>query len=386
VRGQPARGTWAPAEASRAVLVLVLLSAGGRSAAQDAASCLECHRQGGQDLSFPSGETRSVTVDPTAWDASIHGSAGLDCTACHTTHEGYPHAEVTDPGYRAYARQRVEACGACHEEQAKGFADGVHFAMFQAGNQKAALCTDCHDPHQGKRLTDPDKGGSLLPAARAAIPDTCARCHAPIVEQYKSSAHGAALLGEGNPDVPTCIDCHGVHRITDPRTARFRVNSPKICATCHTDTVRMAKYGLSTAVLRTYVADFHGTTVTLFQKQHPDQTTNKPVCFDCHGVHDIPHTRDPQKGIRTKANLLRTCQQCHPGATADFPDAWMSHFIPDRQRTPLVFWARALYMVLIPTTIGGMLLFVTTDFVRRRRDRRRASDPAAPSPGPEKPE
>lgn len=384
MEGRPARRPRAPAVARvlGSIPLLVFLCVGGRSAAQDAAACLECHAQPGQEFSFASGETRSASLDPKAWAASVHGGAGLDCTACHTTHESYPHAEVKEKGYREYAHLRVEACGACHEEQVKGFADGVHFAMFQAGNHKAAMCTDCHDPHQGKRLTDPDKG-ALLPGTRAAIPETCARCHGSIVDQYKKSAHGAALLAEANPDVPTCIDCHGVHRISDPRTARFRVNSPKICASCHTDAARMAKYGLSTAVLRTYVADFHGTTVTLFQKQHPDQATNKPVCFDCHGVHDIPHTRDPQKGIRTKDNLLRTCRQCHTGATADFPDAWMSHFIPDRQRTPLVFWARAFYLVLIPATIGGMLLFVATDFARRRIDRRREGAPKAPAPGSE---
>ena len=32
----------------------------------------------------------------------------------------------------------------------------------------------------------------------------------------------------------------------------------------------MDKYGISTQVLNTYVADFHGTTVTLFEKQSPD--------------------------------------------------------------------------------------------------------------------
>jgi hypothetical protein len=134
----------------------------------------------------------------------------------------------------------------------------------------------------------------------------------------------------------------------------------------------MARYGLSTAVLRTYVADFHGSTVTLFRKEHPDQQTNKPVCYDCHGLHDIPHTRDPQKGLKIKANLLKTCQQCHPAAADNFPDAWMSHFIPSRERTPLVYWAGWFYRILIPGTVGGMLLFVSTDFVRRRIDRSRA--------------
>ena len=40
-------------------------------------------------------------------------------------------------------------------------------------------------------------------------------------------------------------------------------------------------------VLNTYVADFHGTTVVLFDKTFPDQPTNKPVCTDCHGFHDV---------------------------------------------------------------------------------------------------
>jgi hypothetical protein len=166
------------------------------------------------------------------------------------------------------------------------------------------------------------------------------------------------------------VDCHGVHDIADPRTVRFRLASPRLCADCHTDERRMAKYGLSTQVLRTYVADFHGSTVTLFQKQHPDQVTNKPVCYDCHGVHDIAHTRDPQRGLRVKQNLLRTCQSCHPGATPNFPDSWLSHYIPTPERSPWVYWMSVFYEVLIPSVVGGMVVLVSLNFARRRRDRR----------------
>ena len=65
----------------------------------------------------------------------------------------------------------------------------------------------------------------------------------------------------------------------------------------------MQKYGISTEVFNTYVADFHGTTVTLFERQHPDQPTNKAVCTDCHGVHDI-QARD---ATRTPTWSRRTC-------------------------------------------------------------------------------
>jgi predicted CXXCH cytochrome family protein len=344
----------------------------GRGFAQEA--CLECHGLPGQELAFKGGDKKDASLDPAAFAASAHGIAGLDCQTCHAEHSDYPHSEVKEETARRYELARAAVCQGCHEEQAKKFADGVHNAMLQSGNEKAAVCTDCHDPHRAGRLTDPDKG-TLLAASRGAVPRTCARCHGAVYEQYRASAHGAALADEGNPDVPTCIDCHTVHSTPDPRTARFRVNSPKICARCHTDEKKMARYRLSTAVLRTYVADFHGSTVTLFQKAHPDQQTNKPVCYDCHGVHDIPHASDPRKGLRVKENLLRACRKCHPEATAAFPDAWMSHFIPDPEHTPLVYWVRRFYDVLIPLTIGGMLAFVALDYARRRRDRPRPSVP-----------
>ena len=72
-----------------------------------------------------------------------------------------------------------------------------------------------------------------------------------------------------------------------------------------------------------------------------------------------------------KANLLQTCQKCHPDATANFSDAWLSHYIPTRERTPLVYWSRLAYQILIPGVVGGMALFVASDFLRRRLDRRR---------------
>jgi predicted CXXCH cytochrome family protein len=357
----------------RAAGILVLM--GARVFAQEA--CLECHGVPGQEVVFAGGDSKDASLDPAAFSASAHGAAGLDCQTCHTEHSDYPHPEVKEQTARRYELARTTVCQGCHEEQAKKFADGVHDAMLQAGNEKAAVCTDCHDPHRGGRLTDPETG-TLLATARGAVPRTCSRCHDAVYSQYRTSAHGAALADEGNPDVPTCIDCHTVHSTPDPRTARFRVSSPQICARCHTDEKKMARYGLSTAVLRTYVADFHGSTVTLFQKTHPDQETNKPVCYDCHGVHDIPHANDPGKGLRVKDNLLRACRKCHPEATAAFPDAWMSHFIPDRTRTPLVYWVKRFYDVLIPLTVGAMLLFVALDYARRRHDQRGPTSSPAP--------
>jgi hypothetical protein len=342
---------------------LMLLGAPAR-----AQECLDCHGQPGSTVSFKDGSSKDITIDPQAWAASVHGQMGASCTDCHTEHKEYPHPELKAGSARDYTLSHYTSCEQCHDEQFKKQLDGVHLKAVAGGNKNAAVCSDCHNPHAQKKITGED--GKLLPEGRVGIPQTCARCHAEIQKKYRESVHGHALV-DGNPDVPTCIDCHGVHDIPDPRTAAFRLASPRMCADCHTDAKKMAKYKLSTQVLRTYVADFHGSTVTLFQRRHPDQVTNKPVCYDCHGIHDIASKSDPKKSLQVKANLLRTCQKCHPDATASFSDAWLSHYIPTKDRTPLVYWSRLAYQILIPGVVGGMVLFVASDFLRRRLDRRR---------------
>jgi hypothetical protein len=137
----------------------------------------------------------------------------------------------------------------------------------------------------------------------------------------------------------------------------------------------MGRYGISTDVFDTYVADFHGTTVVLFEEIAPDQETNKPVCIDCHGVHDMRKHDDEESRV-IKQNLLRTCQRCHPDATANFPDSWLSHYQPSPERSPIVYFVDIFYKVFIPGVLGAMIVYNLTDIRRlvseflkeRRRD------------------
>jgi hypothetical protein len=138
----------------------------------------------------------------------------------------------------------------------------------------------------------------------------------------------------------------------------------------------MSKYGITTEVLNTYVADFHGTTVTLFEQVSPDTPTNKPVCTDCHGFHGITSVDDPTAGIAIKANLLIRCQRCHPSVTSEsFTDAWMSHYVASPTKFPLVYYVNLFYKFFIPAVIGGMLVFVISDIIRRRLDARKGGLP-----------
>jgi len=344
-------------------------------------SCLECHADPGVTMKLEDGSLVSMYIDQAVYQVSVHGQLGYGCVQCHTDIDGYPHPEFSASDRRDLSLALYDACFQCHSGQYERTLDSVHEAALEAGNRLAAICTDCHGAHDTPRLTDP-RSGDLLPEARLHIPITCAKCHNAIYGKYLTSVHGNALVNEENRDVPTCIDCHGVHNIEDPTTARFRLLSPEICAKCHTDPKIMDKYGISTDVLNTYVADFHGTTVAIFEKVSPDAPTNKAVCYDCHGVHDIQNVSDPQSGLEFRQNLLKRCQVCHPDATTNFSDAWLSHYIPSPDHNPLVYYVNLFYSIFIPGVLGGMAVLVVLDVVwqiRRRRSSARveSSEPEA---------
>ncbi|HAV76389.1 MAG TPA: cytochrome C [Anaerolineae bacterium] len=327
-------------------------------------SCLFCHQQEGMTIDIGE-QPLSLTVSGDHFSTSVHGVEGVACVDCHTNIRTVPHPEIIADNSREFTLTFYETCRQCHSEQYEKTFDSVHQTAIVDGNLNAAVCSDCHDPHSQPRITD-ETTGVILSDARQDIPQTCAQCHGAVFEAYAASVHGATLFTEGNADVPTCTDCHGVHSIEDPNTNTFHNSIPSVCADCHTDEVMMSKYGLNTNVLDTYVADFHGTTVKLFEEQFPDQPTNKAVCTDCHGFHDIPKVDDPAAGIAHKSNLLVKCQQCHPDATTEsFTASWMSHYEPSPETWPLVYYVNLFYKFFIPTVLGGMIVFVLSDIYRR---------------------
>lgn len=322
--------------------------------------CLACHSQPGLSLTFENGDVLSLTIDGDALHDSVHGAdnswQALDCTDCHDRYV-FPHEGFQATSEREYNLERYTLCARCHETNYDRSVDSVHGAAIEEGNADAAVCTDCHGAHDTPTPDEP----------RERISHTCQQCHSGIFDTYSESVHGEALLDDSNPDVPTCINCHGVHDIHDPTTSLARLRSPELCAQCHADEQLMAEYDISTDVFNTYVADFHGTTVTLFDPEDPNAESNKAVCYDCHGVHDIRPVDDPHAGI--KANLLVRCQQCHPDATENFSDAWTSHYQPSLEHNPLVFLVDQFYAIVIPLTLGFFGFLVVTDIYRKVRIR-----------------
>jgi predicted CXXCH cytochrome family protein len=313
-------------------------------------------------MELPNSEILYISVDGEPYESSAHGIEGITCVECHIDARDYPHKPLKATSIREYSLQHYSTCAEvdCHPDVYEETLNSTHQRAMEDGNIEAAICTDCHNPHD---MVSPN-------TPRSRIPATCERCHSQISGLYMESAHGTSLINEENPDVPTCIDCHGVHDIQDPSTNTFRLFSTQLCADCHNDPELMEPYEINIDVFETYISDFHGTTVILFQSLSPEQETNKPVCIDCHGVHEMRKVDDAESQVM-KENLLTTCQKCHPDASPNFPDAWLSHYIPTPKNAPLVYFVNLFYKIFIPSTVGGLLLFVISDSARRLLGRRK---------------
>ncbi len=269
--------------------------------------CLSCHTKPGLAMTLPNGDELSLHIDPKVYERSVHGMKGMSCTACHPSNEKHPHAPFAGPSARELNR-------------------GI-------------------------------------------IQQRCAMCHAEVFAAYRESVHGKALVDEHNLDVPTCTDCHGVHDIRHPKTMLFRLDSPDTCSKCHSDAKLMAKYDISPNVATTYLADFHGTSVSTTKRFTPSFGSYKAVCYDCHGIHDIKKAKDPESAV-VKENLVKTCRKCHENADTSFPAAWTAHYEPDRRnKWALVYWVNKFYAVMIPTIVGGMALYILMELVRTAIDK-----------------
>ena len=349
------------------------------------ANCLMCHSNPDFKGSAQNGDLISLFVPSGEYQQSVHGQAGLECVACHISISQYPHHEQQQinclechdqnggkpnsfatirvqllyPDKRSMILKINEACRTCHVKEFEVAGDSAHVKVLNSGNTEAPVCVDCHGGHE---ISDPAN-------PRPKISHTCSKCHQSVYSSFRSSVHGAALEAESNPDVPTCINCHGVHSVRGPRDPHFRNDSIATCGGCHSNKALMAKYGISTAVFDTYLNDFHGRTVDLFRRQEASISSNKAVCFDCHGIHNIRRPEDPLSSVYP-ANLQHTCQQCHKDATIRFPQAWLSHYLPTWTDMPVLFSVNLFYRLLISLTIGSFVLYIVLDMRKRWLDKR----------------
>jgi predicted CXXCH cytochrome family protein len=306
--------------------------------------CLACHETKDMSITLKDGSPMSLFVDVNDLQHSVHGSH-LICTDCHSKYDQDHPSGKTFDSRRAYTIGAYEICKKCHFDTYTRTLESVHYDLLKAGVKTAPICTDCHGSHN---IQNPH-------AKRAMMSRSCATCHVSVYQTYAKSVHGRALVEDNNQDVPACADCHTHHQIQQPGTTKFRLSSPGICIRCHGDERLMAKYGISTTVAQTYLADFHGVTASLTKNASADKQQVVVTCVDCHGMHDIASPK--LKGQEAmKATVSAACAKCHQGTAPGFPAAWLSHYPPSPRHAPLVWAVQIFYTIFIPFIVIGLIL------------------------------
>ena len=321
--------------------------AGGKQFVSEKEQCLRCH-QHAMSITLRNGEKVSLKVNAAALEGSVHTK--LACFDCHFGFSATQHPKRKFNSARDFSIAEAEACRRCHFDKYTKTLESIHYAILSQGNLKAPVCTDCHGAHSVFQA----RADKLKSSQR------CGRCHEQIFETYTKSVHGTALVQENNTDVPICADCHTAHSIQGAHTQDYRDKVPEICGKCHGNSTLMKKYGLNPGVVNSYLQDFHGVTLTFYQRQKggtSPESSRKAIatCVDCHGIHDITKTTGPTTNI-VKERLKHRCQKCHAGATEEFPDAWLSHYEPSLSNAPLVFLINLTYKFFIPFMLIGLIL------------------------------
>ena len=264
------------------------------------------------------------------------------------------------PQKRAFVLNMNEGCKKCHAEKFETVKDSVHTQLMRRGNDFAPTCVDCH--RNFNELANPPP--------QDTVGKICSQCHMSIYTSYASSVHGMALESNQSTDVPTCANCHGVHEVHGPSDPQFHNDIPTMCGKCHADAALMTKYGISTDVFQTYQTDFHGKTVESFRLQDSNLPSDKAVCTDCHGTHNIRRTDDPQSTVMQE-NLLETCRRCHTEASFQFPATWLGHQIVTSETHPVLFGVNQAYQILAAIVGLSCVAYVGLDAQRRWRVARR---------------
>jgi len=270
-------------EAACIVAFLVLLPAARLRAAE---SCVTCHP-----------EAR------TEFEASVHAKQ-YGCTACHGGDAAAtgPDAHAVDKGWIGKpARNDIpRLCATCHADPARmrpfrlptdqltEYQTSQHGQRLAQGDDRVAVCTDCHGVHRIVAGVDP-----ASPVAPRNVPATCGRCHADAalmasyklpadsVEQFRGSVHGVALFVDEHPAAPTCSTCHGAHGANTLDGGSIAA----ACGRCHGRTAEYLNDGphrpaSAAADKRADCVACHG----YHDTKRPDQTLFATACPSCHAA------------------------------------------------------------------------------------------------------
>lgn len=334
--------------------------------------CGQCHSKTSERfLASVHGKSRAPTAAIGAPSLAPAAANGVTCLTCHQD----PLIAAKEPvSLIAQKIAQTKLCESCHVEKpaiggqmARGtafvaaFDQSVHGAALHEGKEDAATCVDCHGAHGvGRAIT----GSSRMNKQNQAV--ACGKCHEEQAAEFNASVHAAALR-RGNADTAVCTDCHGEHDIRkhqDPASPVHERNlAQQVCATCHASVRLTQKYGLSSQTFQTFADSYHG----LAARGGAVEVVN---CASCHNAHEIKSSLDPTSTIH-KANLARTCGECHPGANTRFAVGSV-HVNPTEANSKdenqrILYLVASIYVWMIVVVIGGMALHNLLDLLKKIR-------------------
>ena len=298
-------------------------------------NCGACHEQSARQY--------ATSIHGVSHTLGASGAAG--CVDCHGNHNILPVKHADSPVFKL---NLPKTCASCHSnagltseyqmkhpEAASQYMDSIHGrALLKMGLIVAPSCNDCHGVHDIKRAVDRDS-----PIHAANVAKTCGKCHVKVEQTYNQSVHGQ-LLAKGDKRGPVCTDCHTAHQVERPQNGHFKMASDQRCGRCHQDR------------LQHYRDTYHGKAMALGK---PNVASDVAACYDCHGHHDVLPAANSKSRL-SSANILQTCQQCHPAATMGFT-LYKPHANPlDGKNYPLLhatFLGMTLLLVSVFVFFGG---------------------------------
>ena len=328
-------------------------------------TCGKCHQEGTKVM-----RERRIHQDHILenYSESIHGEGLLrkglivaaNCASCHTAHNILPH---TDPKSSIARRNIARTCTTCHAQIEAVHRKVIKGELWEKEANVLPACVDCHQPHKVRKvfytqgMADTDclrchekkdlvaKDGhsvfvdekqhqasrharvscaqchsgvnvSLVRPCEAITREVdCGACHTAVAQEFAKSQHGKLLI-KGDPNAPTCKECHGTHAILgrlQSNSPSFPTNVPQLCARCHREGQKAAvRYkGRQHQIIESYTDSIHGKGLL------KSGLTVTATCTNCHTAHAVLPRTDPASSVN-RANVPATCGRCHHGIQEEF--------------------------------------------------------------------
>ncbi|MGQ0719986.1 MAG: hypothetical protein ACT4PE_00290 [Candidatus Eiseniibacteriota bacterium] len=237
---------------------------------------------------------------------------------CRRIHLGFAGAWLAGTlliGAASAAEPAEVDCNRCHGDAVflagkKGFPDQdaallVPDSTLLGTGHDSLRCASCHVRYDDGWPHRPEK---------ATV--ACESCHALAGADWAASSHAAVAAGDG----PTCVSCHGAHRVLgsdDPRSPTHSLQEAQLCGQCHGDPGVLEAYfadpadSLARSAVETYHETVHGLAVDR------SGLVVSATCSDCHRAHLVLPADSESSSIH-HANVPETCGACHAGVLEEY--------------------------------------------------------------------